>query len=132
IGMVMAFVFWQLSVDWGLPSWLSFILVVFVIAPLFGALIERVLMRNLAGATVVTTVVITIGLLVMLIGVAQSAWPPSDPHLVSEFFPGTSISLVGIQISGHQLFSLAAAVLAAAALYLVLNRTRVGLAMRAV
>jgi hypothetical protein len=22
IGMVMAFVFWQLSVDWGLPTWL--------------------------------------------------------------------------------------------------------------
>ncbi|MDQ1373488.1 MAG: hypothetical protein QOJ09_826 [Actinomycetota bacterium] len=132
IGMVMAFMFWQLSVAWGIPTWLSFILVVFVIAPLFGALIERVLMRNLAGATVVTTVVITIGLLVMLIGVAQSAWPPSDAHLVGEFFGGTSITLVGIRISGHQLFSLAAALVAAGVLYVVLNRTRVGLAMRAV
>jgi branched-subunit amino acid ABC-type transport system permease component len=33
IGMVMAFVFWELRYDWGLPTWLSFILVVFVIAP---------------------------------------------------------------------------------------------------
>jgi branched-chain amino acid transport system permease protein len=132
IGMVMAFVYWQLKVDWGLPTWLAFILVVFVIAPLFGALIERVLMRNLAGATVVTSVVLTIGLLVMLIGVAQTVWPPSDSHLVEEFFSGTSVRLVGISVSGHQLFSLAAAVVAAAALYVVLNRTRVGLAMRAV
>ena len=132
IGMVMAFMFWQLTADWGIPSWLSFILVVFVIAPVFGAVVERVLMRNLAGATVVTNVVITIGLLVMLIGVAQSAWPPSEPHLVEEFFSGTSIRIVGISISGHQLFSLAAAVVAAAVLYVVLNRTRIGLAMRAV
>ena len=132
IGMVMAFMFWQLRVDWGIPSWLSFILVVFVIAPVFGAVVERVLMRNLAGATVVTTVVITIGLLVMLIGIAQSAWPPNEPHLVDEFFAGSSVTLAGIAISGHQLFSLGAAVAAAAGLYVVLNRTRMGLAMRAV
>jgi branched-chain amino acid transport system permease protein len=132
IGMVMAFMYWQLNVDWGLPSWLSFILIVFVIAPLFGAIVERVLMRNLAGATVVTTVVITIGLLVMLIGVAQSAWPPNEAHLVEEFFAGKSVEIADIAISGHQLFSVAAALIAAAALYVILNRTRVGLAMRAV
>ena len=132
IGMVMAFMFWQLRYDWGVPAWLSFILVVFVIAPLFGALIERVLMRNLQGATVVTTVVITIGLLVMLIGVAQTIWPPSEPHNIEQFFAGTSVELGGVRISGHQLFSLAASLIAAGGLYVILNRTRVGLAMRAV
>ena len=132
IGMVMAFIFWQLRYDWGVPAWLSFILVVFVIAPLFGALIERVLMRNLQGATVVTTVVITIGLLVMLIGVAQTIWPPSEPHNIEQFFAGTSVELGGVRISGHQLFSLAASLIAAGGLYVILNRTRVGLAMRAV
>ena len=132
VGMVAAFMYWQLRYDWGFPVWLSFLLVVFVIAPLFGAVVERVLMRNLQGATVVTTVVITIGLLVMLIGVAQSIWPPSEPHNIEPFFAGTSVELVGINISGHQLFSLAAAIVAAGVLYYVLNRTRVGLAMRAV
>lgn len=132
IGMVMAFMYWQLHYGWGLPVWLSFILVVFVIAPLFGAVIERVLMRNLQGATVVTTVVITIGLLVMLIGVAQTIWPPSEPHNIEQFFAGTSFELGGVRISGHQLFSLAASLVAAGALYVILNRTRIGLAMRAV
>ena len=132
VGMVMAFMYWQLHYGWGLPVWLSFLLVVFVIAPLFGALIERVLMRNLQGATVVTTVVITIGLLVMLIGVAQTIWPPSEPHNVEQFFAGTSIELGGVRISGHQLFSLAASLVAAGGLYVILNRTRIGLAMRAV
>jgi branched-chain amino acid transport system permease protein len=132
IGMVMAFVFWELRYDWGLPTWLSFVLVVFVIAPAFGVLVERTLMRNLSGASVVTTVVITIGLLVMLIGVAQTLWPQDKPHIVNEFFAGTSVSIGGINISGHQIFSVVAAIGAAVGLYVVLNRTRLGLAMRAV
>ena len=132
IGMVMAFVFWQLRYDWGLPSWLSFLLVVFVIAPAFGVLVERTLMRNLGGASVVTTVVITIGLLVMLIGVAQTVWPQDEPHNVEEFFVGTSVAIAGINVSGHQIFSVVAAALAGFGLYVILNRTRLGLAMRAV
>jgi branched-chain amino acid transport system permease protein len=132
IGMLMAFVFWQLRYDWGLPTWLSFVLVVFVIAPAFGVVVERTLMRNLSGASVVTTVVITIGLLVMLIGIAQTVWPQDEPHNVNEFFAGTSVSLGGINISGHQIFSVVAAIGAAIGLYVVLNRTRLGLAMRAV
>jgi branched-chain amino acid transport system permease protein len=132
IGMVMAFTYWQLSEGWGLPTWLSFLLVVFVIAPVFGALVERVLMRNLQGATVTVTVVITIGLLIMLIGVAQRIWPENEPHLVEEFFGTSAVTVFDVTITGHQLFSLVAASLAAGGLYYVLNRTRVGLAMRAV
>src|SRR5204862_4170779 len=55
IGMFMAFVFWQLTQAWGWPAFLSLLLVVLVIAPLFGALIERGLMRGLAGASATTT-----------------------------------------------------------------------------
>ena len=41
IGMVMAFLYWQLRVDWGVPAPVALILVVFVLAPLFGAMTER-------------------------------------------------------------------------------------------
>ena len=47
-GMVMSFVFWQLSVDAGLPAVVALLLVVGVIAPLGGLLIERVLAARAA------------------------------------------------------------------------------------
>src|SRR4051812_1544912 len=55
IGMFMAFLYWQLKADpvsggWGIPSVPSLILVVLIVAPLLGALIERVVMRRLVTA----------------------------------------------------------------------------------
>src|SRR5262249_27350062 len=41
IGMFMAFVFWQLHVEWGVQTLIAFLLTVLVVAPLFGAVIER-------------------------------------------------------------------------------------------
>ena len=41
-GMMAAFTYWQVNQGWGVPTIPSVIIVVFVIAPLFGALIERV------------------------------------------------------------------------------------------
>ena len=62
IGMFMAFTFWQLNQGWGWPALPSLLLVVLVLAPLLGAMIERLLMRGLAGAPATTTMVVTVGL----------------------------------------------------------------------
>src|SRR5688572_22814102 len=77
IGMLMAFTFWQFRIQWGLPDPLAFFIAVFVIAPLFGALIERILIRNLRGASVGTSLVVTVALMVTLIGTAQAIWNPT-------------------------------------------------------
>src|SRR2546427_676203 len=49
IGMFMAFVYWELTVNRGWPTPLALVVVLFVLAPLMGAVIERVLMRKLHG-----------------------------------------------------------------------------------
>ena len=46
IGMFLAYIFWQLQVDWGIQTFVALLLTVFVAAPIMGALIERVLMRR--------------------------------------------------------------------------------------
>src|ERR1044072_515372 len=74
IGMVMAFTYWQLNTAWHAPAGIAFVLSVFVIGPLFGALIEIIFIGHIQGATVVTTLVMTLGLLVLLLGVAQTEW----------------------------------------------------------
>src|SRR5438309_5322809 len=87
IGMLMAFTYWDLRFHHSLPAPIALFLVIGVFAPLLGALIERVLMRNLHGRSTGTSLVVTIGLMVMLIGVAQTLWPPQGRQF-PEFFAG--------------------------------------------
>ncbi|MDT7782814.1 MAG: branched-chain amino acid transport system permease protein livM [Pseudonocardiales bacterium] len=130
IGMVMAFLYWELAENRGVPQWLALLLVVGVCAPLFGLLIERFVMRRLAGAPVGITLVAGVGVLVGLIGAAQAIWPP-EARPVRPFLDQYGIHIGQSYVSGHDLVTLACAVLVAGGLYFLLNRTRTGLAMRA-
>ena len=50
IGMVMAFLYWQLRVQMHWPAPIALIVVLFILSPLLGAVIERVMMRRLYAA----------------------------------------------------------------------------------
>lgn len=130
IGMVMAFLYWELSENQGFPAWAALLLVVVVVAPALGALIERTMMRRLTEASVSVTLVVTVGLMVALIGAAQAIWPP-EGRFVQEFLAGWSIELAGVVVTAHNLITIGVAIAIAAALYLFLNGTRTGVAMRA-
>ncbi|HWC39860.1 MAG TPA: branched-chain amino acid ABC transporter permease, partial [Acidimicrobiales bacterium] len=132
IGMVAAFAFWELSVNQGLPQPVALVLVLFVLAPLMGALIERVLMRPLHGASVETSLTVTIGLLLLLIGLATIIWDPTTARVLPQFFTGHSVSIFGVVVTWHQLTVVIVAAAAAVGLRLFLFRTRTGTAMRAV
>lgn len=132
IGMVAAFTYWQLSVGWGLPVWLSLILVLFVAAPLFGGMVERVLVRPLYGAPIGVTLVVTLGLLVTLIGLANLAWPPTSTRVLPEFFAGHTVTLFTLVVSYNQLLVIVMAVAVALGLRSFFSRSWLGLAMRAV
>ena len=132
IGMLMAFMYWELTVKNGWPQLLGLVVVLGIVAPALGALIERFIMRRLHGATTSTTLVVTLGLLLAFIGVASTRWTPSEARVLPEFFAGNSISVFSINISYHQLTMITVAVLVAAFLRLFFFRTRIGIAMRAV
>src|SRR5205807_2540125 len=72
-------------------------------APLMGALIGRVLMRPLHGASVETTLTVTIGLLLILIGLATIIWDPTTSRVLPQFFAGNSVSIFGVVVTWHQL-----------------------------
>src|SRR5512134_2330014 len=69
IGMIASFLYWQVKVDWGWGTIPALTIVLLVFAPLFGVLIERVLMRPLAGKPTSVSLVVTVGLLVLLYGI---------------------------------------------------------------
>ena len=49
IGMIAAFLYWQLHFDWGWPTPIALGAVLVVAGPLFGVAWERVVMRRLEG-----------------------------------------------------------------------------------
>jgi branched-chain amino acid transport system permease protein len=132
IGMVAAFLYWQVKVDWDMGTWPALIIVLAVFAPLFGILIEKVLMRPLAGKPTGVSLVVTVGLLVLLYGIATSIWPGTETRRVAEFFQGDRYRVFSVNVSAHQIIVLLVTLAVAAGLRFVLFRSRVGVAMRAV
>jgi branched-chain amino acid transport system permease protein len=132
VGMVCAFTYWELTVEHGWPQLLGLIVVVGVEAPLLGAVIYLLMMRGLHGTTISTQLTITLGLLLALIGFGNVRWNPTEPRVVPEFFAGHHVKLFSINVTYHQLTMIVVAILVAAFLRLLLVRTRIGIAMRAV
>jgi branched-chain amino acid transport system permease protein len=136
IGMVMAFFYWQLTSSeeggWGAPQLLGVIVVVLVVAPLFGVLLDRLLMRHLAGADLVVQILATVGLMVGLMGIAAFVWNPQDYRQIPYFFEGEGFRVGETFVLWHRAIAIIVGVLVAVGLRIFLRRTRTGLAMRAV
>ena len=84
IGMVCAFAFWQMYQGWGWSVWLAAAVALLVVAPLLGAAIDALVMRGLEDTTEVTKLVVSIGLLVGLIGLATWVWKPGTSRLIPQ------------------------------------------------
>jgi branched-chain amino acid transport system permease protein len=132
IGMIAAFGYWQLSVEWGLPVPVSLFLVLFVLAPLLGAAIERVLIRPIQGASADLSIVITLGLLLFLIGVANAVWKPTQARILRPFFDGHQVQVGALSVTYNQIVVVVVALAVAGGLRLLFSRTRIGIAMRGV
>jgi ABC-type branched-subunit amino acid transport system ATPase component/branched-subunit amino acid ABC-type transport system permease component len=130
-GMFAAWVYWQLTVDWGWPTWLGFLAVVGVLAPLLGAAIERLLIRPVRGRSVDVSLVVTLGLLLFLVGMSNLVWKQTVIRTLPQLFDGKYVKVGGFNVSYHQVIVLVAAVLIAVTLRLFFERTRAGITMRA-
>lgn len=131
VGMLMAFLYWQVRFDWGWPAPVSLAFVLLVAAPLLGAAIERTLARNLAKASLVSSLVVTIGLLLVVMGVALNVWPPEGRRVEGFFAPG-GFDLGPVFVTWHQTITVLVAAAVALGLRLLMFRTRAGVTMRAV
>ena len=132
IGMIAAFAYWDLSVHHGWPAPIALVVVVLVLAPLLGMLIERVLMRRLDRASLDISLTVTVGLLVFLLGLATAVWNPTTSRVLPQFFAGRSVDIAAVTVTWHQLAVVLTAIVVAVALRLFLFSTRAGVATRAV
>ncbi|MBM3671862.1 MAG: ABC transporter permease [Actinobacteria bacterium] len=146
MGMFFAFIYWQMkagteSGGWGLPAVPSLIIVIFVIAPVLGALIERLIMRGLADAPLVAKLVATIGLLAFFIGLADIIWSRTTYRTIGTFFGQSGISIPSLASSAQvdetfvqwwRIITIVIGIAIAILLRMLFYRTRIGIAMRAV
>jgi branched-chain amino acid transport system permease protein len=133
VGMIMAFLYWEVRVNHGWPAWIALVFVVLIVAPLFGALIERTLMRRLVDAPLVVKLVVTIGLMFFLMGLASTIWDENAISPLPEFLADKhGIDIGDVVLTWHRFITIVVAVLIAVFLRLLLYRSRTGVAMRAV
>lgn len=114
-----------------LPFWLALPLSL-VFAAALGALLERLFARPVLDAPVFTKAIATLALALVLRTLAQAIWPQlaQTEHFPTPF-ESASTSIAGIYVSAAAIAALVVTVLVVVALNLFLNRTRLGVAMRA-
>src|ERR1051326_1704876 len=88
VGMFLTFLYWELHIHRHWPTLLALFVVLFVVAPLMGAFVERTLIRNLHGKETRVTLVVTAALLIALLGTAEAIWNPGHARVLPRFFEG--------------------------------------------
>jgi ABC-type branched-subunit amino acid transport system ATPase component/branched-subunit amino acid ABC-type transport system permease component len=132
IGMFLAFVYWEFRVDIGLPTIVGILLTVLVAAPLMGILIERGIMRFLTNSPIVAQLVVTIGLMLGLMGLAASIWNPNTSHTIPTFFGTSGFNIGSTFLPYYRVVTIATGIAIGLLLRFLLYHTRLGITMRAV
>jgi branched-chain amino acid transport system permease protein len=128
MAMFSTYLAWTL-LNAGLPYWVAFVATL-VIAFVGGVLLERVLIRPVESAPVLTIVIVCIGLLVILNSVAGWIYTYIQKPFPSPF-PSRPIRIGNIYFGAHDLGALAVTLLVLLGLYAFFRFTTLGLAMRA-
>jgi len=125
-----AFILWTFAQSLGLPMWLSLALA-FLASLVLGLLIERVILRPLVGEELFALVMVTIGLMVFLRGLALVLWG-AEVHFIPPVFSMKGVKIGSIVLDRGLLIGGGITILIALFFSWFFNKTRLGLEMTAV
>lgn len=142
MAMVSAFLAWYLGPEPGgrpaygpeLPFWLA-VLIAACIAFVFAAVIERTIIRPIGHRSLFAVGVAAIALFLGLNSLAPFVWKYTNPEPVPSLFPdepGDFVRIGGAEWRVHAIGVLLVTMAVAALLAVLFQRTKLGLAMRAV
>src|SRR5205085_4429521 len=82
IAMFVAYILWQLNAQWHVSLAIAAPLTILVAAPAIGLILERVVFRPLQkrGAATSEKLVATLGVFLLLVGLAQKIWSGTERH----------------------------------------------------
>lgn len=133
IGAFLAFFYWELRVNRSWPAPLALIVTIFVVAPAIGLVLDVLLMRRLRQSPLVIQLMVTVGLMLLFMGVTAAIWKPTVGRTMTPFFRDAGgIQIVDVVATWHRIITIAVAAGIAVVLRVLLYRTRLGVTMRAV
>ncbi len=128
MAMFSTFVAWGL-VEGGVPLGLA-LLSTFVLSFLGGMVVERVLIRPVEDADQLTILIVTLGLFILINSGAGWIWGFENRSFPS-MFPDGSTEIAGIRVAYESLGIVAVLLAVSGLLFLLFQRTKLGLGMRA-
>lgn len=130
--MAGAFIYYLFAVSLGLPWWLSFLLTILVTG-LFGVFYDAATLRPLrrAGLPKFTGLISSIGVSTVIYNLFF-LFLGSETRMYPTFFEGQQLKLGSISVNYIYIVIVAVSVVTLLLLTLFINKTRVGMAMRAV
>ena len=127
---VVTLILWSLLQHAGLPLAVAWV-VAMIIAMAIGAVSEATLLRRVEDSPVLIQIVLTLGLLVLIEGLAGVIWGYA-PKSIPQVLHGDAVSIASFLITPNELFIIGLTLLVGLVLFVVFERTRTGLAMRAI
>lgn len=136
IAMFVAYVLWQLVQQWGWPLAIAAPIAIIGVGPALGIVIDRGVFRALErrDGSAAEKLVATIGVFVLLVGVATVAWTSQTRTDPVALLPNRSVEIFGTGVSAgfDQILTLVLTIALSGLLFFFLRSTRAGRNIRAV
>ena len=129
MAMFTTYIAWTLNVNHGWSYWPAFV-VTLLFAFALGVVIQRVAIAPVAQTSVLSVVIVTIGLLLTFNGLASFIWSP-EPQAFPSPFPNETWRVAGVAISQRDVGTLAIVLALVVLLWAFFQFTKIGLALRA-
>jgi branched-chain amino acid transport system permease protein len=135
VAMFVAYIFWQTNVGWHWPLAIAAIVAILLVGPFIGIVLERVVFRplELRRASTSEKLVATLGVFVVIVGLATVIWGPVTKSNTPNLFPQTEVNFTSqLSLGANQLAEFVIVIVSAAALLAMFRYTHLGTRIRAV
>jgi ABC-type branched-subunit amino acid transport system ATPase component/ABC-type branched-subunit amino acid transport system permease subunit len=128
-GVIVAYVAYEMLTA-GISYWIVFPVAI-LLGGILGGVLERLIIYPLRRQPVLTIAVSTLGILLLLEGIAGWIWGFSPKALTPAFADAGTLRMGEFAMSANQIFILVVSVVATAMLLYLIEKTKLGLGMRA-
>ncbi|MGD6852691.1 MAG: branched-chain amino acid ABC transporter permease [Candidatus Bathyarchaeia archaeon] len=128
--MIGAYLTWTIAFTSGLNAYAA-ILVSMAVVAVLGIAVERLTFRRALGTDKLNEIFVSLGLIYVFENVAMLIWG-TDPKQVTSPFSGLSLTLLeGVSITYDRVIAVGVVIASLVAFGILVNKTKIGLAMRA-
>jgi branched-chain amino acid transport system permease protein len=127
--MIGAFLTWTISVSLGINAYVAILISMLAVA-ILGVGVERFTFRRVLGTDKLNEIFVSLGLIYIFENVAMLLWSANSKQVVSPLY-GLSVNLPNISITYDRVVAVVVVVATLAAFGLLMQKTKIGLAMRA-